>query len=241
MAGNSITSPVWKDPDLGVLRLHVNARARQLVFRAKDDGLHVTLPEGTTVAGLQRAIESLKPRLLEACRRNRPAIIDLSYRIDTDFFHLSLVTGGGNRFLLRADGAEVQIVCPRDTDFTDDLMQQWLRKVVGEAMRSRAKSVLPARLRLLSERCGLSFRSVKINSSTGRWGSCSARKDINLSYYLMMLPARLVDYVLLHELTHTRIMNHGEEFWAMLDSLTNGQSLALRRELKNFPTSFLAR
>ena len=112
-----------------------------------------------------------------------------------------------------------------------------MRKAVGEVLRSRAKATLPSRLQWLARQNGLTYRSVKINSSTGRWGSCSARKDINLSYYLMLLPARLVDYVLLHELTHTCIMNHSEAFWAMLDRLTDGQSFTLRKELKSFRTS----
>lgn len=235
---NSIkTSSVWIDSELGTLHLHVNARASRLVFRAKEDGLHVTLPVGTSSIELQRAIESLRPRLLEACKRRPVAIIDLSYRIDADFLHLSLEQGEYDRFLLRTNGADVRIICPPDINFSDERLQGWLRKVVGEALRSRAKSVLPTRLQSLARQFGLTYRSVKINSSTTRWGSCSNRQDINLSYYLMLLPARLVDYVLLHELTHTRIMNHSEQFWTMLDALTGGQSSALRDELKNFRTA----
>ena len=77
---------------------------------------------------------------------------------------------------------------------------------------------------------------MKINSSRGRWGSCSARKDINLSYYLVLLPFRLIDYVLLHELCHTREMNHSERFWQLLDRFTGGKALALRKELKEYRT-----
>ena len=77
---------------------------------------------------------------------------------------------------------------------------------------------------------------MKINSSKGRWGSCSARKAINLSYYLVLLPKHLIDYVLLHELCHTREMNHGERFWALLNSVTDGKALELREELKQYKT-----
>lgn len=237
MSDHSITSSVWEDPELGTLRIHINTRARRLIFRAKDDGLHVTLPKGATTTDLQQAIENLRPKLREACSRRHHVFIDLSYRIDTDWIHLTMAQGERNCFLLHTEEANVQVICPPGTDFADEHMQSWLRKVVGEALRSRAKATLPPRLQMLARQNGLAYRSVKINSSTTRWGSCSTRQDINLSYYLMLLPLKLVDYVLLHELTHTRVMAHNEQFWAMLDSFTNGQSSVLRNELKNFRTS----
>lgn len=53
---------------------------------------------------------------------------------------------------------------------------------------------------------------------------------------MMMLPAHLSDYVMLHELAHTREMNHSERFWALLDKLTDGHALHLREELKGYNT-----
>ena len=89
---------------------------------------------------------------------------------------------------------------------------------------------------MLSVRHGLPYERVKINSSSGRWGSCSARRNINLSYFLLLLPAHLIDYVLLHELAHTVEMNHGERFWALLNKLTDGKAEALRTELRQYRT-----
>ena len=89
---------------------------------------------------------------------------------------------------------------------------------------------------MLSEQYKLPYKSVKINSSRGRWGSCSARKAINLSYFLVLLPKHLIDYVLLHELSHTREMNHGDRFWTLLNSMTGGKAFELREELKKYKT-----
>ena len=232
-----MTNPyVIDDEQLGSLLVRADARARRLTFRTKPDGIHVTVPPGTPLAEVKRAIEQLRPRLLAARQKLARPLIDLNFRIDADYFQLTLVPGRQERFLSRSGVGEMQIVCPPDADFADEALQTWLRKVIDEALRRNAKVVLPPRLQQLAARHGLTYSSVKINSSCGRWGSCSARGSINLSFYLLLLPRHLVDYVLLHELAHTREMNHGPRFWALLDRMTDGRALALRQELRQFRT-----
>lgn len=227
---------VIEDEELGRLVVRVNQRAKSLVFRTKSDAIYVSVPSGTTMKEIKQAVENLRGKLLASRRRlNRP-LIDLNYKIDTEFFKLSLVSGDKEQFLANSRLGFMQIICPPTADFTDENLQDWLRKVIEESMRRNAKSILPPRLERLSKQCGLSYTSVKINSSQGRWGSCSGRKDINLSYYLVLLPSHLIDYVLLHEVCHTREMNHSERFWALLNQLTEGKALALREELKKYRT-----
>ena len=232
MTGQSVV-----DAELGNVVVRVNPRARRLIFRAMEGGFAVTVPLGTTWGDVVRGLDALRPRLREVQAKRSERLIDLNYRIEMEYFRLNLVEMDVRRFQARSKPGAMQIICPRDTDFSDFRLQIWLRKVIGEALRKNAKLVLPPRLHALSERYGLPFRQVRINSSSGRWGSCSIRKDINLSYHLLLLPGRLIDYVLLHELAHTRVMSHGAEFWALLDSLTDGRAEALRRELRNYRTS----
>ena len=231
-----MTERILEDEELGALFVRVNARARRLTFRTKEDGVYVTIPPGTTSAELDKAIEQLRPRLRIAKQKQRRPIIDLDYRIDTEFFKLTLVSGQRERFLSRSELGEMQIICPPHADFSDKALQTWLRKVIEEALRRNAKIILPPRLYMLSKQHNLPYKSVKINSSSGRWGSCSTRGSINLSYYLVLLPKYLIDYVLLHELAHSREMNHGERFWALLDKMTAGKAQALRDELKRYRT-----
>lgn len=227
---------ILKDDELGTLFVRANARARRLTFRVKEDGIYVTVPPRTSLAEVKRAVGQLRPRLREAGRKQVRKLLDLDYRIDTEFFKLTLVSGQREQFLSRSESGEMQIICPPDTDFTDGNLQAWLHKVLEEALRRRAKAILPPRLQMLSTKHNLPYKSVRINSSSGRWGSCSAQGSINLSYYLVLLPSHLVDYVLLHELAHTREMNHGEGFWALLDRLTDGKARALREELRKYRT-----
>lgn len=223
---------ILEDEELGRLVVSVNRRARRMTFRTQEDVIRVSVPLGTTDTEIRNAVNQLRSRL-RACRLSQPrSLIDLDFRIDAEYFKLSLVQGERERFLAHSELGELRIICPPDADFTDEKLQVWLRKVVQEALRRNAKIILPPRLYQLSLQHGLTYRSVKINSSTGRWGSCSSSGNINLSCFLMLLPRHLIDYVLLHELAHTREMNHGDAFWALLDRLTEGKALQLRSELK---------
>ena len=224
-----------EDAELGTITWKVNAKARRMTFRTKPEGVFATVPTGTTQKEVKMAIETLRPKLLKAKEKAKPKpLIDLNYRIDAEFFKLSLVSGNRERFLSHSELGEMRIICPPNADFNDAGLQEWLKKVIVEALRRNAKIVLPPRLYMLSMRHGLPYEQLKINSSKGRWGSCSAKKHINLSCYLMLLPSHLIDYVWLHELAHTKEMNHSEKFWALLDKLTDGKAKALRKELMQF-------
>ena len=238
LGGFVVLENVLEDNELGRFLIKVNTRARRLTFRTREDAIYVTIPPGTTLKEIKNAIEELRPRLRVARKKHTHPMIDLNFRIDTEFFKLSLVSGQRERFLSRSELGEMQIICPPGADFADAELQAWLRKVIEEALRRNAKIILPPRLYMLSQKHNLPYQSVKINSSSGRWGSCSARRTINLSYYLVLLPKHLIDYVLLHELSHTREMNHGERFWALLDELTEGKAQALRKELRQYRTEF---
>ena len=224
-----------EDAELGTITWKVNAKARRMTFRTKPEGVFATVPTGTTQKEVKMAIETLRPKLLKAKEKAKPKpLIDLNYRIDAEYFKLSLVSGNRERFLSHSELGEMRIICPPNADFNDEKLQEWLNKVIVETLRRNAKIVLPPRLYMLSMKHGLPYEQLKINSSKGRWGSCSAKKHINLSCYLMLLPSHLIDYVLLHELAHTKEMNHSEKFWALLDKLTDGKAKALRKELMQF-------
>jgi len=102
------------------------------------------------------------------------------------------------------------------------------------ALRQQAKAVLPAQLAKLAELHGFHYSNIKIRKSRSRWGSCSSKKTINLSFYLMLLPDHLIEYVLLHELCHTIQMNHGTAFWTLLDKCTQNNARKLRKEIRKY-------
>ncbi len=87
-------------------------------------------------------------------------------------------------------------------------LRQWLQQ--------RARQVLPAWLQQTSEEVQLPFERVQIRGQKTRWGSCSSRRTISLNRNLLLLPASTVRYLLIHELCHTRHMNHSPRFWRLV-------------------------
>jgi len=83
--------------------------------------------------------------------------------------------------------------------------------------RSKARQQLTGRLNMLAKEHGFRFNKIYIRRQKTRWGSCSRNGNISLNIKLMLLPEDLVDYVILHELVHTRVHNHGKRFWEELD------------------------
>lgn len=106
-----------------------------------------------------------------------------------------------------------------------------------EVLRFRAKSYLPARIEELSRKHGLNYNKIFIKNLKSRWGSCSAKNNINLNLHLMRLPENLIDYVLLHELAHTKEKNHGKNFRNLLNIFMPNAKF-LDKELKNYSASF---
>ena len=85
--------------------------------------------------------------------------------------------------------------------------------------RAKAKRSLIERLNVLSTQIKFPFNKVSIRSQKTRWGSCSGRNNINLNINLVQLPEELRDYVILHELTHTKVKNHSKDFWNTLSQI----------------------
>jgi len=99
--------------------------------------------------------------------------------------------------------------------------------------KASAKKKLIGRLDVLAEKHDFSYNRVFIKNQKTRWGSCSAKNNINLNVRLVNLPDELMDYVILHELVHTKVKNHSKKFWAELDKLV-GNSKARDKELREY-------
>ncbi len=95
--------------------------------------------------------------------------------------------------------------------------------------RAKAKRKLTGRLKHLAGKYGFTYNRVFIRNQKTRWGSCSNKNNINLNIKVSRLPEELMDYVILHELVHTKIKNHSNNFWAAMNrQVGDGKGMASR-------------
>lgn len=126
---------------------------------------------------------------------------------------LSLEPHATDKVTSRIDGSEIRISYPLESSASGKEVQKAAQKASIRALRLEAGKLLPMRLKTLAEKHGFAYKSVGVKQLKSRWGSCSSQQDITLNLFLMQLPWHLIDYVLLHELVHTKHMEHGSNFW----------------------------
>ena len=226
------------DEELGYISFHINVRARRYIFRLRNEGLEMTLPLGFSIKEVIAVINDMRPQL--KCMLNKKKedniLIQPGYSLEKPHFKLVVKAYQGEKKVMVHSTKDGKIVlfCPESTKFYEKKIQLFLKKVIVEVMAREAECVFPPIMKELSNECKLSYNTLGVSKAHTRWGSCSAYKHISLSCFLLLLPEHLMRSVMIHELCHTREMNHGHEFWALMNKFTDNKALELRKEIKNY-------
>lgn len=85
-----------------------------------------------------------------------------------------------------------------------------------ERLKKKAEAHLEKRCGYFADLMGVRYRKIRINTAKTRWGSCNSKGDLNFTFRLILLPENLIDYIVVHELSHLREMNHSDKFWAVV-------------------------
>ncbi|RHV64608.1 M48 family peptidase [Clostridium sp. OM02-18AC] len=99
--------------------------------------------------------------------------------------------------------------------------------------RMKIQLKIGKRVRHYCEVMGVTVGRVTVKNQKTRWGSCSAKGNVNFNYQLAFMPEELLDYVVIHELAHRRHMDHSREFWAEVEKYCPDYKKR-REELKNY-------
>ena len=82
-----------------------------------------------------------------------------------------------------------------------------------EKLCQKALSVIPDKVKYYAEIMGVTYGRITIRNQKTRWGSCSSKGNLNFNCLLMLMPDKVLDYVVVHELCHLKQMNHSKKFW----------------------------
>jgi predicted metal-dependent hydrolase len=116
-------------------------------------------------------------------------------------------------------------------DSSDLSVQASAAKACERALKKEAGELLGRRLAEVAEQYDFRYKDLRIKRLTSRWGSCSPDGRITLNYFLVQLPWHLIDYVIVHELTHTQHHNHSSNFWKHFEGVLPNVK-QLRKEIK---------
>jgi predicted metal-dependent hydrolase len=198
---------------IGPVSIYKRKGNRTIRLSIRPDGeVRVSIPAWLPYAAGVKFATSRKDWIARN-RQTAPMTLAHGHRVGKAH-RLSLEPHATDKITTRLDGNEIRVLYPLTTDPGSKYVQAAAEKAAVRALKKEAESLLPQRLRDLATQTGFHYTSVHVKRLKSRWGSCSSHQEITLNIFLMQLPWHLIDYVLVHELVHTKVMQHGAPFWA---------------------------
>lgn len=202
------------DKEFGEIKIRKNKLARSVKLSVGVDGsLRASIPYYSPEFAVRRLVngnrDEIRKMLATHNAKNSYQDGDLIGKTHTLF----LRKFSGEEIKISNEGNQILVQIPQELAFENQLVQSEIRKTVSKILRKQAKAYLPRRIDFLAEKYGFSFEKLRFSHTGTRWGSCSSSGTISLNIALMNLPHHLIDYVIIHELCHTRRMNHSSKFW----------------------------
>lgn len=211
-------------PELGLVQLRTRTTARRQIIKVTQGLVIITVP-----LGYEDGVFPLPQVTIDKILKLREKVVkrdgDGRFKMGETLKTLTFMVNVGYQenpkvkvFAARLEDGVLKIFMPIGSDIESEVVQNALKKIVLKFLRQEAEMILPEKLEYWSTHCKLDYKSLKIDTAKSRWGCCSSKKDIKLSYFLLLLPEKLIDYVIVHELCHTKEMNHGPRFKTLLHS-----------------------
>ncbi len=201
------------DKEFGEITIRRSSRSGGIKISVAPDGrLRVASSKFTPLVFIRRSINASRGsirKLLETAQKDTS--YDHGQRIGKE--HLIFVKPA-KQIAVKQEGSVIGVYLPAGQALTDQAVQQLIRSQAIKALRKEAKRHLPKRLDHQAQRMGRSYQKLRFSHASTRWGSCSSGGTISLNIALMKLPYELIDYVIIHELSHTKHLNHSPAFWA---------------------------
>ncbi len=210
--------PIIQDEEFGKITIRRSSAATHVKVRAAPDGtLHASLPMYAPLFLVKSLLKSSRLELRKIVSQAKPEYAYINGMQIGKSHTLIIHEGASNQqLLISRHGQQIIVKLPIGLDINNNNVAREIRNAIISALRLEAKSYLPRRLSFLANRHDYSYNKVRFSHSGSRWGSCSSSGTISLNIALMKLSFELIDYILIHELSHTVQMNHSSQFWDLV-------------------------
>jgi predicted metal-dependent hydrolase len=228
-----MTAKVVQFKQIGPVNFIKNRRSKNIKIRVKpDQSVHVSFPFYVSMVEVSQFVNKNMGWITDQQQKfeNKKSKIEAG-QIQTKLHSITVIEGSENKTKVNFKDIEIRLA-----DFNSDSSRRYMENVMVGIYRFEARKILPSRLTELAQEHGFQFNRLTIRNNKRNWGSCSARNNISLNLQMMKLPDELIDYILLHELVHTRIKNHGPQFWQKLDEITSFRARELSKQVRGFST-----
>ena len=210
--------PTIQDEEFGKISVRRSVKATQLHLRVAPDGsLKISVPPHAPMFLVKNMIKGSRNEIREILSKAKPQY-EYTNGMQVGKSHTLVIQVIDNMASpsVTLHGLQIIVKAQSNESLTNPSVAREIRDMIIKALRIEAKSYLPKRLSFLAEKHGFNFEKTRFSHSSSRWGSCSSNGTISLNIALMKLPFELIDYVIIHELSHTRQMNHSPAFWAVV-------------------------
>ena len=223
------------DDEFGEITVRRSMRSSAVRISVAPSGtLRASLPSYAPVFMLKRMINSSRNQLRTMLEQHKPAYEIIDGQQIGKSHRLKIIRS--SKTSVKRFKQQISVILGPGDDVSDPHVIKEARKVIADALRIEAKSYLPKRLRYLADQHGYDYERVRFSHASGRWGSCSSTGTISLNIALMKLPFEIIDYVLIHELAHTKQMNHSSQFWRLVEDADPSYKLHRRLLKSHSPT-----
>lgn len=227
-------------PGIGNITLEIKARQKTLRLRIHPDrGVFVSVPRYVSENQAKKFVaenaEWIKEKLSKIERNKDKGIFTEDSFFKTRKHELFLRrlddSGTGKSYAEVKDGI-INLYFSEAVNFQNQNTQTIIQKVILQTLWIEAVEFLPERIERIAKSHGFKYSGLKIGKAQKTWGSCKSDNSINLSAKLMLLPDELIDYIILHELCHTKFKNHSAKFYELLNLHCGGKVKFYNAELK---------
>ncbi len=217
-------------PEIGEVTLQKRRGTRSVRIHINGNEVRVTLPHWISYSQALKFIQTRKKWIKEN-RKEAPFLTHGTYVGKQHRITLEEKPVKNIRSKLKS--GVIAVSAPHSTDVSAPSVQMKLGKIAERALLKESEALIKPRIEDLALEYDFDYGSISFKKLKTRWGSCDHESNIVINIYLVQLPWQLIDYVLVHELAHTKHHDHSPKFWSEVEEcLPNFKDL--RKQMKKF-------